>query len=114
MAPPAFPKVPASATERLTRAPALAKGVRLRDGLELTESIADLIGERRAIRQRVARGTGVSMVDDARIRAIDMAIDHLWADLRRQRLPVPAPPPPARPPARRVVAEQLVRHQPVR
>ena len=55
----------------------------------MTDSIADLIAERRTIRRRVASGTGMSEVDDARLRAIDITIDRMWADLRRQRLPLP-------------------------
>ncbi len=78
--------------------PAPLRGVRLRDGRALTDSIADLIAERRTIRRRVASGTGLSAVDDSRLRAIDIAIDRLWADLRRQRLPLPRFP--ARPTAR--------------
>lgn len=90
MAPRATPKVPAP-TERPDRAPVPAppRAVRLRDGRALTDSIADLIAERRAIRRQVASGTGMSDGDDARLRAIDVAIDRLWADLRRQRLPLP-------------------------
>lgn len=54
-----------------------------------TELIAELIAERRAIRKRMGTGTGMSDADDHRIRAIDAAVDRLWADLRRQRLPMP-------------------------
>lgn len=91
MAPRATPKVPTPTTERPDQAPTLAppRGVRLRDGRALTDSIADLIAERRTIRRRVASGTGMSQVDDTRLRAIDIAIDRMWADLRRQRLPLP-------------------------
>ena len=82
-------------------------GGKLRHGSPQTDSIAELIDERKAIRRRVAAGTGLSKIDDDRLRAIDVEIDRLWADLRRERLPPPqllARPtarPAARPPARR-------------
>lgn len=100
MAPRATPKVPAPLTEHPDRVPTPAppRAVRLRDGRGLTDAIADLIAERRTIRRRVASGTGMSDADDTRLRAIDIAIDRMWADLRRQRLPLPRLP--TRPTAR--------------
>lgn len=98
MATRANPEAPASRTNK-PDGPARPRPVRLRDGGAVTGSIAELIAERKAIWRRVPSGTGLSGVDDDRIRAIDVAIDRLWADLRRQRLPPPQAP--VRPAARR-------------
>lgn len=75
----------------------------LRHGSPQTDAIAGLVAERRSIRRRVQIGTGLSEVDDNRLRTLDAQIDRLWAELRRERLPPPqiAVRPAARPPARR-------------
>lgn len=90
----ATPKNPGPSRGRSDRPPTETppEEARTGDRLVVTESIAELIAERRVIRRWVATGTGISRADDDRIRAIDAAIDGLWADVRRHRLPRPQVP----------------------
>ncbi len=88
------PKNPGPSRGRSDRPPTETprRKARAGDRPEVNVSIAKLIAERRKIRRLVATGTGISPADDDRIRAIDAAIDGLWADVRRHRLPLPQVP----------------------
>jgi hypothetical protein len=60
-----------------------------------------LVEERREIRAHWAPGTVMSAEDRDRIVAIDAALDALWVERRRSRVPSGPPPPSGRSLARR-------------